>query len=212
MIFTPVFRSNGLTSEFPLLEWRLASYGAYISQLVKFARCCITVLNYYSKNLQITSKLLTQDYRYHNLWKTFGKFFRSYPELLCKFGDISFQEYVSEGISHLVLNGDLVYILSRVKCEANSVSSGSKIVKRRRRRKYDPLIIERTIFMMLGPSTTLCRYNLKHCSLTYKAFWDCMTKLVQASSVATMPDLASRRAEQSLLLWMLFLSSYMFVK
>ena len=36
----------------------------------------------------------TQGYRYHKLRKTFGKFFRSYSELLSKFGDISFQEYV----------------------------------------------------------------------------------------------------------------------
>ena len=33
---------------------------------------------------------------------TFGKFFRSYSELLSKFGDISFQEYVFKGISHPV--------------------------------------------------------------------------------------------------------------
>ena len=46
------------------------------------------------------TNLLTQGYRYHKLRKTFGKFFRSYSELLSKFGEISFQEYryVSDGI------------------------------------------------------------------------------------------------------------------
>ena len=48
---------------------RLASYGIYISQLVRFARCCTRVLDFHSKNLQITSKLLTPDYRYHKLQK-----------------------------------------------------------------------------------------------------------------------------------------------
>ena len=43
-----------------------------------------SVLDFHSKNLQITSKLLTQGYRYHKLRKTFGKFFRSYSELLSK--------------------------------------------------------------------------------------------------------------------------------
>ena len=43
----------------------------------------------HSKNLQITSKLLTQGYRYHKLRKSFGKFFRSYSDLLSKFGEIS---------------------------------------------------------------------------------------------------------------------------
>ena len=55
---------------------RLPSYGIFISQLVRFARCCTSVLDFLSKNLQITSKLLTQGYRYHKLRKTFGKFFR----------------------------------------------------------------------------------------------------------------------------------------
>ena len=75
---------------------RLPSYGIYISQLVRLARCCTSVFDFHSKNLQITSKLLTEGYKYHKLRKTFGKFFRSYSELLSKFGAISFQEYVSK--------------------------------------------------------------------------------------------------------------------
>ena len=73
---------------------------------------------------------ITQGYRYHKLRKTFGKFFRSYSELLSKFGDMSFQEYLSKGISHPVFYGDLVYKLRRVKDTPNFISSGSKIVKR----------------------------------------------------------------------------------
>ena len=69
----------------------------------------------------ITSKLLTQGYWYHKLRLTFGKFFRSYSDLLFKFGEISFQEYVTEGISRPVFYVDLVYKLRRVKSEANFV-------------------------------------------------------------------------------------------
>ena len=115
-----------------------------------FARCCTSVFDFHSKNLQITSKLLTQGYRYHKLWKTFGKIFMSYSEPLSKFGAISFQEYVSKGITHQVFYGDLVYKLRRVKGEANFISSGSKIVKRLRRYQYDPAIIEMTIGLVLG--------------------------------------------------------------
>ena len=68
---------------------------------------------------KLLQKLLTQGYRYHKLRKTFGKFFRSYSELLSKFGDISFQEYVFKGISHPVFYGDLVYKLRRVKDTPN---------------------------------------------------------------------------------------------
>ena len=137
---------------------------------------------------KITSKLLTQglkyhhcmstekrvikqkhDYRYHKLLKTFGKFFRADSEILSKFGDIPFQEYVSQGISHPVFYGDLVYKLRRIKDTPNFISSGSKIVKRIRRRQYDPLIIGRTICLVPGPSTVLDRPFLKHCTLTNKA-------------------------------------------
>ena len=169
-------------TEFPWLSGdvpRLPSYGIYISQLVRFARCCISVLDFHSKNLQITTKLLTQGYRYHKLRKTFGKFFRSYSKLLSKFGDISFQEYLSKGISHPVFYGDLVYKLRRVKDTPNFISSGSKIVKRLRRRQYDPVIIERTIGLVLGPSTALYEPFLKHCTLTNKAvgtIWRALSK------------------------------------
>ena len=81
---------------------RLSSYGFNISQLVRFASCCTSILDFHSKNLQITSKLLTQGYRYHKLRNTFGMFFRSYSQLLSKFGDISFQKYVSKLVGWLV--------------------------------------------------------------------------------------------------------------
>ena len=103
------------------------------------------ILYFHSKNLQINSKLLTQGYRFDKLRKTFRKFVRSYSELLSKFGAISFQEYASLNITHPVFYGDLVYKLKTVKGEANFISSDSKIVKRLRRRQYDPSIIERTI-------------------------------------------------------------------
>ena len=70
--------------------------------------------------------------------------FRSYSEFFSKFGEISFQEYVFEGIYHTIVYSDLVNKLSRVKCEANFISSDSKIVKHLRRRKYDQVIIDRT--------------------------------------------------------------------
>ena len=88
----------GLSVDVP----RLLLYGINISLLVRFAKCWINVLAFHSKNLQITSKLLAQCDRYHTLQKIFGKFFRSYFKLLSKFGDISFEEYVSKGISQPV--------------------------------------------------------------------------------------------------------------
>ena len=95
----PIVNFPWLSGDVP----RLPSYGIYISQLVRFARCCTSVLDF-----QVTSKLLTLGYRFHKLRKTFGNFFRSYSELLSKLGDMSFQEYIFKGISHPVFYGDLV--------------------------------------------------------------------------------------------------------
>ena len=116
----PIINFSLLSGDDP----RLPSHGVYISQLVRFAMSCTSVSDFNSKNL--SSKLLTRGYRYHKLRKTFGKFFRSYSDLLSKFGEISFQEYVTEGISHPVFYGYLVYKLGRVRCESNFISSGSK--------------------------------------------------------------------------------------
>ena len=172
---------------------------------------------------------------YHKLRKTFGKFFRSYSELLIKFGEISFQDYVSQGITHPVFYGDLVYKLRRVKGEANFISSGSKIVKRLRRRQYDPAIIERTIGLVLGPFTALYRSFLKRCTLTNKAvgtIWRALSKppqrrqgpdprplwLLVGTPSALGPELAYRLrvAQPSLMdvtryFWYTFILLYMFV-
>ena len=99
----PIVNFQWLSGDVP----RLPSYGIYILQLVRLSRWCTSILDFHSKNLQITSKLLTQDYSWHKLRKIFGKFIRSYSELLSKFGDISFQEYVSKGISHPFFYGDI---------------------------------------------------------------------------------------------------------
>ena len=93
----------------------------------------------------------------------------SESELLSKFGVISFQEYVSQGHTHPVFYGYLAYKLRRVKGEANSISSGSKIVTRLRRRQYDQAVIEMTIGFVLDPFTALYRSFLNRCSLTNKA-------------------------------------------
>ena len=52
-------------------------------------------------------------------------------------------------------------------------------MKRLRRRQYEPEIIERTIGLVLGPLTALCRSFLKRCTLTNKAvgtIWRALSK------------------------------------
>ena len=122
---------------------------------------------------------------------------------------------MSKGISHPVVYGDIVYKLRMVKDAPNFIPSGSKIVKHLRWRQYDPLVTERTIGLVLGPSTALYRPLLKHCTLNNKAIrtiWRVLSKppqrqqgpdirplwLLVGTPSAIRPELASRRAEHSL--------------
>ena len=62
---------------FPFLDGdvpRRASYGVYISQLIRFARVCNHVTDFNARNKCLTAKLLQQGYRYHKLRNTFSTF------------------------------------------------------------------------------------------------------------------------------------------
>ena len=122
--------------------------------------------------------------------KRFGKVsLGPYPELLFNFGAILFQEYVYKGITHPVFYGLLVYKLRSIKGESEfSFSSGSKIVKRLRRRQYDQAIIERTICLVLDPFTTLYRSFLKRCTLPNKAVGTIWRALLKPPQRRQSPD------------------------
>ena len=64
---------------FPFLDDdvpRSASYGVYISQLIRFARVSSHVDDFNNRNKVLTAKLVRQGYRYHKLRKAFSKFYR----------------------------------------------------------------------------------------------------------------------------------------
>ena len=64
---------------FPFLDGdvpRSTSYGAYISQLIRFARASSCVADFNTHNKLLTQKVLKQGDWYHKLCKTFSKFYR----------------------------------------------------------------------------------------------------------------------------------------
>ena len=87
---------------------RRASYGVYISQLIRFARVCNHVADFNARNKCFTAKLLQQGYMYHKLRKTFSKFYRRHYELISKF-NVCLKTLLREGLSELESYGDLVY-------------------------------------------------------------------------------------------------------
>ena len=96
---------------FPFLDGdipRRASYGVYISQLIRFARVCNHVTDFNARNKSLTAKLLQQGYRYHKLRKTFSKFYRRHYELISKY-NVALKTLLSEGLSEPEFYGDLVY-------------------------------------------------------------------------------------------------------
>ena len=64
---------------------RSASCGVYISQLIRFARVSSHVDDCYSRNKDLTAKLLIQGYRYHKLRKAFSKFYRRHFDIVSKY-------------------------------------------------------------------------------------------------------------------------------
>ena len=87
---------------------RRASYGVYISQLIRFARFCNHVTDFDDRNKCLTAKLLQQGYRYHKLRKTFSKFYRRQYELISKY-NVGLKTLLNEGLSKPEFYGDLVY-------------------------------------------------------------------------------------------------------
>ena len=72
---------------FPFLDGdvpRRPSYGAYISQLIRFARVCSHVEAFNARNKCFTAKRLKQGYRYHKLRTSLSKFYRQHYELISK--------------------------------------------------------------------------------------------------------------------------------
>ena len=62
-----------------------ASYGVYISQLIRFARVSSHVDDFNTRNKVLTAKLLRQGYRYHKLHKAFCKFYRRHFDIVSKY-------------------------------------------------------------------------------------------------------------------------------
>ena len=59
---------------FPFLDGdvpRAASYGVYMSQLIRFAKVS-NVTDFNTRNKLLTAKLINQGYRYHKLRKAFS--------------------------------------------------------------------------------------------------------------------------------------------
>ena len=114
---------------------RCASYGVYISQLIRFARVCNHVADFNARNKCLTAKHLQQGYRYHKLRKTFSKFDRRHYELISKF-NVGLKTFLREGFLKPEFYGDLVYKFKKLKGKNDFSFQFRKIITRYRRIGY----------------------------------------------------------------------------
>ena len=62
------------------------SYGVFVSQLVRYARCCQDFEDFRSRTSVLIDRLVHQHFTINLLKRTFEKFAESYYELLAKYG------------------------------------------------------------------------------------------------------------------------------
>ena len=103
---------------FPFLDGdvpRSASYGIYISQLIRFARVSSHVDDFNTRNKVLTAKLLRQGYRYHKLRKAFSKFYRRHLNIMAaaKY-NVGLKTLLLQGLSEPEFYGDLVYKFRKI--------------------------------------------------------------------------------------------------
>ena len=101
---------------FPFLDGdvpRAASYGVYISQLIRFARVSIHVTDFNTHNKLLTVKFLNQVYRSHKPRKAFSKFYRRHSHLLSKF-NVELKSLLQQDLSEHEFNVDLVYKFRKI--------------------------------------------------------------------------------------------------
>ena len=106
---------------------RSASYGVYISQLVRFARASSYVADFNTRNRLLTQKLLKQGYRHLKLRKTFSKFYRRYYDLISKFLS-GLKSLLRQGLWEPDFYGDLVYKLKKIVGSNNFSAQFIKII------------------------------------------------------------------------------------
>ena len=161
---------------FPFLDGdvpRRASYGVYISQLIRFARVCNHVADFNALNKCLTAKLLQQGYRYHKVRNTFSKFYRRHYELISKF-NVGLKTLLREGLSETEFYGDLVYKKKLIGRNDFSFQF-RKIISRYRRIGYNLNVMRQSACLVFNPITVD----------NYATFFNC--KVCRASNSMMAP-------------------------
>ena len=134
---------------FPFLDGdvpRSASYGVYISQLIRFARVSSHVDDLNTRNKVLKAKLLRQGYRYHKLRKAFSKFYRRHFDIVSKY-NFGLKTLLLQGLSEPEFYGDLVYKFRKIIGKNDFPYHFKKIIVMRQRHAW--LLIQSRLTALL---------------------------------------------------------------
>ena len=138
---------------FPFLDSdvpRSASYGVYISQLIRFARVSSHVDDFNNRNKVLTAKLLSQGYRYHKLRKAFSKFYRRHFDIVSKY-NVGLKTLLLQGLSEPEFYGDLVYKFRKIIGKNDFPYHFKKIVVRYKKIGYNINVMRQTACLVVNP-------------------------------------------------------------
>ena len=129
---------------------RRASFGVYISQLIRFARVCNRVADFMARTKCLTAKLLQQGYRYHELRKTFSKFYHIHYELISK-NNVGLKTLSNEGLSDPEFYGELLYKFKKRIGSIDCSFQFRKIITRYRRIGYNLNVMRQSACLVFNP-------------------------------------------------------------
>ena len=139
---------------FPFLDGdvpRSTSYGIYISKLIRFARASSYLTDFNTRNKLLTQKLLKHGYRFHNLRKTFSKFYRQYYDLISKF-QVGLNSLLRKGLSEPEFYGNLVYKLKKIVGSNNFSVHFIKIISHYKKIGYNINVLGQTACFVVTQS------------------------------------------------------------
>ena len=129
---------------------RRTSYGAYISQLIRFARASSNLSDFNYHNKALTAKLLRQGYRYLKLRKAFSKFYRRHSALVDKYS-VSRITLLQQGISEPEFYRDFMYRFRKIVGKSNFSEQFRKLINCFKRIGYSLDIMRQTACLVVNP-------------------------------------------------------------
>ena len=129
---------------------RSASYGVYISQIIRLARVTSHVDDFNTRDKVLTAKLLRQGYIYHKIRKAFSKFYRRHLDIVSKY-NVELKTLLLQGISESEFYGDLVYKFRQIIGKNDFPYYFKNIIVRYKKTGYNIDILRQTACLVVNP-------------------------------------------------------------